>query len=58
MRSGPLVLSGAETADEQLAMLQLYAARLVVQISGRYRREGAMEWHLTPEGARLAREVR
>lgn len=56
MRTGVTVFSGFETADEQLAMLQLYSAKLVVQFSNRYRR-GVMEWRLTPEGERIARAL-
>ncbi|KAB1074605.1 hypothetical protein [Methylobacterium planeticum] len=56
MRKGVTIFSGFETPDEQLAMLQLYTAKLVVQLSNRYRR-GVMEWRLTPEGERIAREL-
>ncbi|GEP05189.1 hypothetical protein [Methylobacterium oxalidis] len=57
LRRGAVTFTGVETADEQLAMLQLYTLKLVVQVTNRKKR-GAMEWHLTTEGRQLVRELR
>ena len=45
----PVVLTQADSDDDRLAMLQLYTAGCVVQLSNRAK-GGAMEWHITPLG--------
>lgn len=44
-----VVFSGAETDDERLAMLQLYAKGYVTPLTSRMKRD-AMEWRITNAG--------
>ena len=55
MQRRSIIFTGAETEGEHLAMLQLYIAGLVAQVSLR-RSHAAMEWRLTPEGERALRK--
>lgn len=56
LRRTSMILSGAETEDVLLAMLQLYNAGHVVQMSNRTK-GGAMEWHITPSGMAVINAV-
>src|SRR4051794_25145413 len=54
MRRRPLVLTGEETDEERLGLLQLYAGGLVIHSTNR-KRLNAMEWQLTATGRTAVR---
>lgn len=54
LRKRPVVFTGRESDEERLAMLQLYAARLVIQVTNPGK-QNAMEWHITGRGLSLSR---
>ena len=56
MRRRPLVLSGEETDEERLSLLQLYAARFVTQKTNR-QRQNEMEWRITSDGRATVRAL-
>jgi hypothetical protein len=56
MRRRPLVLSGEETDEERLSLLQLYASGLITQSTSR-KRLNAMEWRLTNDGRAAVRAL-
>ncbi|MGU3539462.1 hypothetical protein [Methylobacterium sp. A54F] len=57
MWSRPVVLTGEESDEMRLAVLQLYTVGLITQVGGR-RNARAIEWRLTDEGRSCVESLR
>ena len=57
LQRGPITFSGAELDDDRLAMLQLYIAGLVAQVS-RQATDNPIKWCIAPLGSKTLRSLR